>query len=618
MAHGALAKAFFTMKSRFIICAVWLLLASLPMKAQWSGSLDLSGGLGGMHGNIVTDDEPIFHGLAQGVFLLNYRSDKFIWSTRLDAKWEPTTTDNVTVSYKNEKLAITYKAANTEPITTGIRSDFTWILSPEKKYSTWILYKYKNDNARNTSMIMDGGLDEVDNFMLSVEYPHLNEHTVGAGFKTFHSFDSGRHILHSSFSVQTASSRRLNTWMVAKNNESDGSVGVIEVGDDFSAYAWKYRITPSSTDIDLAGDIHLENTPLDGDTKLKFTPGVRFASKHSLDQNSGATLVSRLNFTDDAPSEESVWKDSLRLRESFNYLCVNLDHYLKADLNWRDFEGHFDYAFQVYARRLNDDSHKQSLAIKGMYPVGSSTIKWNINPHHALSFNHLMSVKHPDYLMICWYDRTAGYLDQLYRGNELLISPQTLKYALEYDFNWNRFLLKSSISYKEVINEIDQTWTNEEIEGRLYKVFQWLNSADSRSVGLSQSFGWRGKIIKANAGISYNQSRRTAKSNGAIKNSFDWKLNADITATLGKGWTLGADAKYQSKQATFFTIFKEYCELNLRVQKEFKHITIFLEGHDLLDQMRETSFLSEELEEYWIEQIRGNRRLVVLGAKWKF
>ena len=81
---------------------------------------------------------------------------------------------------------------------------------------------------------------------------------------------------------------------------------------------------------------------------------------------------------------------------------------------------------------------------------------------------------------------------------------------------------------------------------------------------------------------------------------------------------MGVNAKYQSKVATFFTIFKEYCELNANIQKEFKHFTLYLEGRDLLDQPAETSFESEELQEFWVEEVRSNRRIFVLGARWKF
>ena len=408
---------------------------------------------------------------------------------------------------------------------------------------------------------------------------------------------------------QLIGSQRVNTWTVFKTDPGEGGTAIQD--DELYGYAWRYRITPSSQDINLDADIHLQQTIVDNEVNLKITPGARLTSKQALDHNSGATQIS-------LEKEEPEWKDSTRLREFFNYLSVWVDPYVAADFKWKNVEAHANYAAQVYARRLNDDTHQQPLKVKGVYPVGRANIKWTISPNHSLNLTNQMSVSHPDYLKICWYDRTAGYLDQLYRGNEGLLSPKTRVYGLEYEFKYKRFISQSTVSYKRVLDEIDQTWTNEEIDGRQYKVFHWLNSSNSRSVGLTQKLGWRGKVIVANVGITYNQSRRTAKDSDKVKNSFDWKLTSDITAFLGKGWSVGADAKYQSKVATFFTIFKQYCELNVRIQKDFKTFTLYLQGRDLLDQTRETSFESEELQEFWVEQVRSNRRIFVLGAKWKF
>ncbi|MBQ2171823.1 MAG: outer membrane beta-barrel protein [Bacteroidales bacterium] len=586
-----------------------LLLCSLPLRAQWSGSVDFSAGLGGMEGSIVSDDKPMFHGLTQGVFQLNYKTDKFRWSTKVDGKWEPKTTDNTRFSYKNEKVGLVYKAATTRPLSTSIRSDFTWLPSKDRNYTAWILYQYKNDRANNHSMTIKGDVEEVQDFSYYYEEPVMDEHKLETGVKTYRSFNGGRSILHSSVAFQLIGSQRVNTWTVFKTDPGEGGTAIQD--DELYGYAWRYRITPSSQDINLDADIHLQQTVLDGEVNLKITPGARLSTKQALDHNSGATQIS-------LEKEEPEWKDSTRLREFFNYLSVWADPYVAADFKWKNVEAHANYAAQVYARRLNDDTHQQPLKVKGVYPVGRANIKWTISPNHSLNLTNQMSVSHPDYLKICWYDRTAGYLDQLYRGNEGLLSPKTRVYGLEYEFKYKRFISQSTVSYKRVLDEIDQTWTNEEIDGRQYKVFHWLNSSNSRSVGLTQKLGWRGKVIVANVGITYNQSRRTAKDSDKVKNSFDWKLTSDITAFLGKGWSVGADAKYQSKVATFFTIFKQYCELNVRIQKDFKKFTLYLQGKDLLDQTRETSFESEELQEFWIEQVRSNRRIYVLGAKWKF
>ena len=133
-----------------------------------------------------------------------------------------------------------------------------------------------------------------------------------------------------------------------------------------------------------------------------------------------------------------------------------------------------------------------------------------------------------------------------------------------------------------------------------------------------QKLGWHGKVITANTEFSYKQTRRTSKKDNTVKPSFDWRLKTEIFANLGKGWRVGVDTKYQSKVATFFTIFKEYCELNAHVQKTFKRFTFYLDGRDLLDQPREASFYSEEQKEMWVEEVRSNRRVVVLGFKWNF
>jgi hypothetical protein len=45
---------------------------------------------------------------------------------------------------------------------------------------------------------------------------------------------------------------------------------------------------------------------------------------------------------------------------------------------------------------------------------------------------------------------------------------------------------------------------------------------------------------------------------------------------------------------------------------------LFLEGRDLLEREMETSFESEESQEFWVEDVRGNRRIFVLGANWRF
>lgn len=609
--------------SRYI--RLYVLLSALfvcfaPARAQWYGSLDVYGGFGALPGNGITMEENKYmvHALAGGEVIFGKRTDSFTWKTTINGKFEPKTTDNARFQASNvskdkstaEKMGLVYKTSVQKPVKALVRSDLLWTPDINRNYSVWMLYQYENDYAENVSLNIDGSVD-IMNLAAVLENPSKHDHKLEAGVKTFRSFNSGLNILESSLSLKYLNSQRYNIWASLKNKDAEGTGAHIDV-DGTDVYGWANRITPNSNDFDTKGDIHLKlNIPSDVMT-FSVTPGIRGELQHSLDKNSGATYY----YDPDTKKEE--WKDSVRLRENFNFLALKAESYLVADLQWWNIEAHADIATQIYGRRLNNEEQRQPFRIKGIYPVGKANVKWNIAPHHSLNLKNEMSVKHPDYLKVCWYDRTAGYLDQLYRGNEQLRSPHTMITGLEYQFNYNRFVSKTEVSYKQIQDEIDQTWTIMNIEGRQYKVFEWINSADSRTLGLKQNLGWHGKVIDANAEISYNKTRRIAKDKGTFKDNFDWCLKGDVTAFLGKGWSIGSKVKYQSKVATFYTIFKEYCELSAKINKDFKNFSIYLEGKDLLDTPVVTEFYSEDKNEYWIEEIRKNRRMVILGLKWSF
>lgn len=178
-------------------------------------------------------------------------------------------------------------------------------------------------------MNFDGNSEEINKISYYYEVPVKDEHKVESGLRTFRNFNDGRNVLQSSLTLELIHSQRVNTWIVFKTNDP-GSPGATAVDiEDVSGFAWKYRITPSSTDFNLDGDIHLQNTVLEGDVQLKWAPGVRLSTKHSLDQNSGATLI---GYT--PGGQEQNWRDSTRLRETFDFLSLRVEPYVTADFKW--------------------------------------------------------------------------------------------------------------------------------------------------------------------------------------------------------------------------------------------------------------------------------------------
>lgn len=573
----------------------------LPLRAQWSGSVDLMGGFGGLQGNIANNYDPMYHGLLQGEFQLHYKTDFFSWNTSINGKWEPNTTDKVRFDFNDNKISALYKYNTTNPLTSNLKSDFLWTPSKDRRYSAWILYQYANNRDNLHTLKGKGDLESWDQYTYYNDVHAMDEHKVGTGFKTYRSFNEGHNILQSSLAAQMIHNNTRDTWTTSKS-------GDLEHIDS----SWSYLSTYGRNTFNIDGDIFLKNTLIDKTAKLYLTPGVRLAATNVLEDDRSTT---RFILGD----ETATLQDSISLQDRFNFWGVSAVPFLAADFSWKSIEIHADYGADIYARRINDDTCHKPMSLNDVAPVGRAKVKWTISPKHSLSLTNQLSVNHPDYDKLCWYDRTVDYIDQIYKGNDQLLSPHTRRYALEYEFKQSRFFAQSSIAYTCVDNAIDKTWAYEDIDEYRFKVFHWVNASDNRSVGFTQKLGWRGKIIEANAVVAFNLSKLTPKNvESPVKKNFDWRFNADIAAHLGKGWSVAADAFYKSKTITYYSSQKSRFVLNVRAQKDFKQFSLFLEGRDLLDQTITTNYESEDQKDYWIEENRANRRAVVLGFQWRF
>ena len=617
---------------RRILPCVLLLLASPSLQAQWSGGLELSGGYGWLNkaeemageesgedvGPEEDPDEPgrqdfMPHALAQAGFRLRYMSPKWTWNTTVDSRWEPKVTDTRRGSLK-DKLEYVQKMSGTSPLSLSFRTETSWKPGPDRSYDAWIRYQYRHDEGVNETfnLTMAVDPDAKDNMSYYYEEPSMNEHTLSLGGGTRHELGSSRRALLSSFSVERKINWQHNQWMVLK---SDDVQSVLEKPEDMLDMAgWVYKITPRNDNISITARVHVRDSLSRGPVVFVLDPGLRFTSHHDTDLNSGATL----DLDELEKSDQIIWRDSLRLRERFDFLSLRIEPYVAGDLTWEKLKIHFDYGLQVYGRRLNNEEHYQGMKMRRAYPVGSGSVNWQVGEKHRLILENTMTVTHPDYFKICWYERTGGYLNQLYRGNEKLLSTSARSYSLGYEFKPGRFRSLTTVSMTRKVNEVDQTWSNQEIEGRLYKVFTWINSADSWTFGASERMEWAGQLLSARLALGYNQTLRTVRETGAVKKSFDWNLSSGATVHLPANWDIGADIRYQSKVATFFSLFNQYCVLNARIQKRFKKFSVYLEGRDLLDNERTTTFESADHKERWVESVRANRRLVILGLNWNF
>lgn len=596
------------MKIRFGIFAVLFgLLTCLPLSAQWSGGVDVAGGYGFMPSR-DEDDSQLNHFLTKARVDLNYRNAKFRWNTTLDGSFENKETDSFRLSLSEKGGEDVIQADGIEkvsklmPFSLNFRTSMLWTPDKGRSYELWFQDKYSESGGINGTYKShyDNILDDVVdvNEKLYVEIPIQTDNNVQLGLRTSHQLGSPRKVLKGELILDRNGREKDGQWIM----------GDVTASEEISSFS-SYRITPRSATQLVSASAHLLDSVItQGPCRLLLDPGLRFFADYTRDRNSGSTYD---------PATES-WRDSTRLRENFNFLAVRIEPCLGAEFRWKEISASANYALQLYGRRLTDETHQQPLKMQRPSIIGHALVGWQITPQHRVSLKNNISIKHPEYIQICWYERQGNYLTQIYRGKESLLPTQTRSYALEYAFNHKRFQSSASVGYAYRDNEIDQTFTKEVIDGRDYQMFTWVNAADSRIFEFTGQLGWRGKVLQANLGTSNKATTRQARESGAIKRSFDWRAWGDATVVLPRGWSLSVDAHYKSNVATFFTMFGQYCALNAQVQKRFKRVNVYLQGRDLLDNQIRTEFISEDETNGWVEISRLNRRMVILGVQWRW
>ena len=69
---------------------------------------------------------------------------------------------------------------------------------------------------------------------------------------------------------------------------------------------------------------------------------------------------------------------------------------------------------------------------------------------------------------------------------------------------------------------------------------------------------------------------------------------------------------------TFYSLLGVYYTLNARIEKQFKSVTLSLEGRDLLDTPVRSEFYSADGKNAWATEVHQHRRIFLLGFAWNF
>ena len=590
-------------KLRLLVSIGLLLLSATSLHAQWSGTVDASGGFGMMIGlrSLGETGKYPCHWLGKSSASILYKDSLYTWKTTLSGSFESVDKDYLKGESFHTEEDVTINGylslSRNIPYSSQIRSEVAWNLGPGRSITAWGQYHFDGSYAFNVNTVFDQDL----NMGAYADMRKSWNHNMGTGMNFTLRMDSPRRVLAGSFTYGHVSRRQSTEYYT------------VDMSDEENLWADVFRLTPRAITDQFNAVLHFKDSLLTGKVKLVLDPGLRMTGSRSFNENSGATASGYLE-----GKEDYQWRDSTEIRELFNFLSLDTEPYLAADLITKHLRIHADYALKLYARELNDDIHKEGLHFMRPDLVGKSSINWKIASDHNVSLANSLSVRYPTYLQVCWFDRSGGYIDRIYRGNPQLKPNKRHSYNFDYTFNHKQFTSSSSVSFSHSRNEIVQTWFREEIDGREYQVFTWVNGAESKTLGLSQDFEWDGDIFMAGLGAEYNRSWRKRQESDKVSKSDDWNFHANAGVNMGKGWRADANVQYQSAVTSFFALFSDYCLLNAKVSKSFKNLTIYLEGRHLADKPENVRVESEDGNHINVEMSYLNRRVIILGCKWRF
>lgn len=567
-----------------------------PRKASghWSGTLNLSGG----YGQILLrneDGEPVDtlrHYLGEAAFRLAYQSPKFSFSTEVKGKGlhKDTETDRF-ASNGVDKGDFKARLTQLSQPSGGLRTDLQWRPSGRNQYTFFAGYQFENDDSFAT--IFNGSIHEDlehSSFSLMGEQRVHRKHTILSGWRSSHGFRDGRRSLHLTLDGTAKLHDKSSLWM--------------DVGPDGLR---TYILMPNSDNLDQSAALFLRDNRPFGIRDLQLESGVRLRSTYTEDTNQAYTQYG-----------ENDWRDSTRLNERFDYLALWAEPFFKADYRKERFRLQAEGALQWYGMQLTDERHFRDLAWEKPVPVGSLRGEWTPAAPHKLALSTSFQVRQPTYLQRCWYDRQDADAQRLFRGNPDLQPVRIHALDFAYTFRLGRFstISQSNFTYRK--REVEQTYVEEIIDGRKYKVFSWLNTAYGESFTQSLSVGWNGKVLTGLLKTSYRQALQLSGKDDRESRSHHWELSGELACTPGKGWTLATKGYYCGDVQTLYSLLKGYCTLNARIEKAFRPITVFVEGRDLLDQPVTMSYYSSDGTDNWTEESNLNRRLILLGVNWRF
>ena len=478
--------------------------------------------------------------------------------------------------------ALSYRFSENDNMNLG----FSWNTARSKpSYVIFWMYFYENpddpDDYNMAAKFYDKVSDNrTDVFNLTGSYVHLFPEKPGSSLEV----------------KADVSSTHLNNSTVFDFGSS---------GEEVDTSDPTYRITPlgdnTIANSSIAYKTGWDNFKLDGFLKSRISS--------DMDYQRAATL------------KMDEWVDSLSYKADYDYLTLNIEPGVNFSFSTKKFKADGSLSLDGYTSRLNADlqgeSHEDSFAKADIRLFASLGLRYDLSDCSTLNFKYGRSHSRPSYGNVFRFMKQGSYAEELITGNPDLKPTETDKFNLAYSFKKDRFSFKTGFSDTYRYRMIESTYNYRIIDDIEYRVFTWVNVGHSNTMTGSLSLGWSGESFNAGIGATLNGCVEYSGS-GAKTQSSDYDINCSASYDFKYGFSVSADAFYQSDIRRTYYSKTGYVGLNAGVSKKFKLFDVFIKGNDLLDKPITTTIIAEDFSEVRMTESTLSRRVFLAGIDFKF
>ena len=362
-----------------------------------------------------------------------------------------------------------------------------------------------------------------------------------------------------------------------------------------------FRITPLNRNNRLNASVLYRDIDLFDQKSLNVELGTDLRIDYEKDNLSAANLI------------DKVWVDSLKYRENFDFVSIDLSP--KARLSYSP--GKFNFSLQLtpdlYVSKLDSDNNIGRFNFGRFYILPDMNASWTPNPNHKLGISYKQGISRPTYLQICWFQRSGADANEILMGNPRLKPGSNGKAGLYYTFQSGFFTGTLEGSATMNWDKIERVFNS---DGD-YRIYTWINSGHSveNSLKLTLKADLNNFDATINSYYNYFIGYNNA---GDETRSSDWGVSGEASLRVKGGWIFNAKGRYQSKIIRTYSSITEYVSCDVRITKDFKKFSVYAEGKDLFEQPIMVSTYSEDKTNVRFEQHQYNRRLFSVGVSFRF